>query len=239
MRRTLIGIAATLALAGITATTAYAENVTIPIKCKSTGYPGPRLINDTGKVIPAGKRLRWWKTESGPGNSTGQITLTKDLKPGAYVVGSDDIGGTACKAEVDKKRPDLGIKNVWLPEPGKVKVKVSNGNEWGTNRAQVSVDIFKCGAEDPTFSRLSKEMHLDPGEVRTLTFEYDAFNNGEATVSVTADPKMKVDEVNEWNNPTGASTCPCGGGQVCDAAADCSGGHSVCDDGCCEMLPPG
>jgi hypothetical protein len=242
MSRTLVAIASVLTLAAIGSTTAHADNVTIPIKCKSpspSSYPGPKIINDTGKVIPEGKRIRWWRTESGIGNSFGEITLKKDLGIGDSVLASDDIGDAQCKAEVDKKRPDLRIKNVWIPEPGKVKVKIANVGEWGASKAQIGLDVFACGAETPTVERTSKEFGLAKGEVKTLTFSYGSLPGGKATIDVRADPKMKVSEVSEWNNGGGTSTCPCGGGQVCGGDEGSCGSNERCVEGCCEMLPPG
>jgi len=244
MKRILVAIVGSCFAATLAAHSAGAANVSVPLPCKSPttgsnpgGYPGPRITNNTGKAIPKGKRLRWHKTESGPGNSMGEIKLSKKLPAGAFVLGDDALHETKCKAEIDKLRVDLWVKKATLPQPGKVTVKLANADEWGAKHARVEAEIYACNAEEPSLTVESADVNVAKGGVATVNLSYTALPGGKATARVVADPHGKYDEISEWNNVTVVSTCPCGGGQECGPDDKCGPGKK-CDDGCCAPIPP-
>jgi hypothetical protein len=203
-----------------------------------SGYPGPMVTNNTQKTFKKGRRVRWQKTASGPGNSTGEIVLKSDFPPGAKVSGGDDIGATPCKAEIDKLRPDLFVKGGSV-DANSVTVKIGNGDEWQANNAHALIKIRACGTTNDLQTVKSSSVDLAKGEVKSVTVPYATLPGGKAIAQVTVALSNKsVDEISYFNNEKSFTNCPCDGAKQCGGANGACPSGQHCSNSCCAPIPP-
>jgi hypothetical protein len=230
---------------------AHGDNVSIPLQCKTEwtacgpngkdkcARSGPAITNDTHVTIQKGRRIRWFKTSTGPGNSTGDITLTKDFAPGDVDrSGGEYLWPATCKAERDKLRPDLSVKGGSVAASS-IKVDIGNGDEWAAKNAIATVRVSACGATAVSQTVKSTPVDIGKGGHKNVTIPYASLPGGRATaiVAVSLQGPSAGDEVSGFNNTATFSSCACGGAPQCGANDGCSPGRH-CSGGCCIVDPP-
>ena len=229
---------------------AHGGNVSIPLQCKSEwracglngkdkcARSGPAITNNGPITCPKGHRIRWYKMSEGPGNSTGDILLTKNFTSGTNRSGGEALWPSTCKAVCDKLRPDLFVKDGSVGASS-IKVDIGNGDEWPAKGAIAMVRVSACGTTAVSQTVKSTPADIGKGGSKHVTIPYTSLPGGKATAVVAVSLKggSAGDEATGFKIPTTLSSCACGSSPLCGANAACSPGRH-CSDGCCLVNPP-
>jgi hypothetical protein len=228
---------------------AHGGNVSTPLQCKSDwtacglngkdkcAQLGPAITNKAHITCRKGHRIRWYKTSEGPGNSTGDIWLTKDFASGTIRDG-EAIWPSTCEAVCDKLRPDLFVKGGSVGASS-IKVDIGNGDEWPAKGAIATVRVSACGATAVSQTVKSTPVDIGKGGSKHVTIPYTSLLGGKATavVAVSLKGPSAGGEATRFKIPTTLSSCACGSSPLCGAHDVCSPGRH-CSDGCCLVNPP-